>query len=206
MAVSDCIRTCRNCGAEFKRTEKGQPTKFCGHECRVNAQRARDKAYPRQPRAPAGKCSVCGRMELARGLCPKHYFRQRASGSADNYCFWCGKPHDGRFMCSDECRRSAKRAVTSRQGAIRRGRIADGDKIDPVRVFERDKWRCHLCGVLTLVGKRGTKHPRAPEVEHIIALADGGTHTWGNVACACRACNGAKGARSIGQLGLAFAA
>lgn len=43
---------------------------------------------------------------------------------------------------------------------------------------------------------------KAPELEHIIPIAMGGTHTWDNVACACRLCNQAKGARDFGQLGL----
>ena len=106
--------------------------------------------------------------------------------------------------CSAEKIRLARRVSKLRRKASHRA--ADSDSINPIRVFERDRWRCHICGVLTLQKLRGTYHDRAPELEHIVSLADGGSHTWGNVACSCRKCNQAKGSASFGQLGLRFAA
>lgn len=209
MAVSDCIRTCRNCGAHFRRTTKGQPTKFCGHDCRLKHKRAKDRVKPRStPKPKTRPCRVCGQVEMARGLCSRHYLRLISKGTTGLVCGWCGKTHDqdGKHMCSAECRAAALRARKTLLNARRRARIESGDRIDPIRVFERDGWRCHLCGISTPIAKRGTYEPNAPELDHIIALADGGQHTWGNVACACRACNGAKKAQSRGQLGLEFAA
>jgi len=127
-------------------------------------------------------------------------------------CCGCGKPHVRRLkrnrFCSLQCEADHKlkmskkhrRTAKAKRRALERSPLADN--IDPIAVFERDRWRCHLCGRKTLPSKRGTAHERAPELEHIIALADGGTHTWGNVACACRKCNMTKGASSIGQLWL----
>ena len=119
--------------------------------------------------------------------------------------------------CSDDCsaalrearrarnkRSPAARAAESRRRALARG-CNGADRIDPIRVFERDKWRCHICGVKTPKGLRGTTDALAPELEHIVSLADGGAHTWGNVACSCRKCNQSKGSASFGQLGLGFA-
>ncbi|WP_238346266.1 HNH endonuclease [Luteimonas saliphila] len=80
------------------------------------------------------------------------------------------------------------------------------DSIDPLLVFERDKWACHLCGRKTPARLRGSCDPRAPEIDHVLPLAAGGTHTWGNVKCACRECNGRKSDRPLGQLGLELAA
>lgn len=76
------------------------------------------------------------------------------------------------------------------------------DRIDPIAVFERDNWRCIHCGVRTPKRLRGTYEDKAPELDHIVSLADGGAHTWGNVGCSCRKCNLEKGAESRGQLGL----
>lgn len=102
--------------------------------------------------------------------------------------------------CIRERNRTNNRIRKLRMRAIKTG--ADADRIDPIRVFERDGWRCHICGQKTLRRYRGTQHDRAPELEHIVSFADGGTHTWGNVACACKKCNQSKGASSFGQLGL----
>jgi hypothetical protein len=107
-----------------------------------------------------------------------------------------------RIYCSDGCRQeaalSAKRAAKAKRRALTARCVAES--IDPMRVFERDGWRCHLCGRPTPARLRGTNDDRAPELDHLLPLAIGGAHTWANVACSCRACNGAKGARPLGQL------
>lgn len=105
--------------------------------------------------------------------------------------------------CILDRKRRLKRVHKLKRRASKRG--AEADRIDPIKVFERDKWRCHICGERTPQKYRGTQHDMAPELEHIVSIADGGTHTWGNVACACRRCNREKGASSFGQLGLRIA-
>lgn len=115
-------------------------------------------------------------------------------------CTGCGVPVVGllnwRRMCS-ECKAEARRKQVRIAKAARRARIKGRrrDPIDPIAVFERDGWRCYLCGDETPRFLRGTQEPSAPELEHKVALANGGTHTWDNVACSCRACNQAKGAK-----------
>jgi 5-methylcytosine-specific restriction enzyme A len=55
-----------------------------------------------------------------------------------------------------------------------------------IRVMKRDKFRCTYCGA------PGTDAEL--EVDHIIAVAKGGSHHISNLTTACRACNQAKGA------------
>lgn len=139
-------------------------------------------------------------------------------------CLVCGSNFNRRIgflrYCSDECRkigykavrkinihtekgRAARRRAKAKRKAIERG--ANGaDSIDPIAVFERDKWRCHICGVKTDRRLRGTAAALAPELDHIVTIAEGGSHTYGNVACSCRSCNHAKGSGSLGQIGFGF--
>lgn len=138
-------------------------------------------------------------------------------------CGGCGTPMVGVLewrrtceSCKSEARRlqakkyrttAAGRAQRHRDKARRRTRLSvAAEAIDPIAVFDRDKWRCRLCGVSTPRRLRGGTDDRAPELDHIVPLALGGTHTWGNVQCACRKCNGQKGATAQGQLGLPLAA
>jgi hypothetical protein len=102
------------------------------------------------------------------------------------------------------CQKRSKRIYKARRRALERG--AKADRIDPIAVFRRDKWRCKLCGVKTPQELRGTYEPNAPELDHVQSLADGGEHIWANVQCACRQCNIEKGAKSLGQFHLPFAA
>ncbi|WP_353962043.1 HNH endonuclease [Mycolicibacterium houstonense] len=76
-----------------------------------------------------------------------------------------------------------------------------GAYVEPVyrkRVFNRDGYRCHLCGKKTDQTKK-VPHPKAPTLDHIIPLASGGTHEPSNCRCACFLCNSLKGDRGGGE-------
>ncbi len=126
-------------------------------------------------------------------------------------CKGCGTPFTPvygdkrRDYCSPECRR---RTFVRIGKATRRARekAARIESVDPMKVFARDKWRCHLCGVSTPKRLRGTLDDRAPELDHVVPLAAGGAHSYANTACACRACNIKKGATPKGQPSFDFAA
>lgn len=108
--------------------------------------------------------------------------------------------HDTKIRCQ-KCQRKRDRRNhghgSNEQRAKRAGVIYQ--YIRALDVFGRDGWRCHICKRRTPPKLRGTFHPRAPELDHIIPLALGGSHTYENVKCCCRECNIAKGARPIGQ-------
>lgn len=219
---------CLGCHHKVERQVRtdGDSGKYCSRECafsvkaKVSAETAaiQDMGRRQRERAATWYATIVG-SELK--ALSRIAINIRASIAE---CGYCGKSHVRRFAfsryCSEPCSMAHKaeaaeryrqsdayKAMRRRHRARRRAleRTAVADNIDPFAVFERDKWRCHLCGGKTLKSKRGTTHDRAPELEHIIALADGGTHTWGNVACACRKCNMTKGASSAGQLGLQIA-
>ena len=63
------------------------------------------------------------------------------------------------------------------------------DRFDRAEVFERDGWKCHICGEPVAQGADGRKHPMAPTLDHIIPIALGGEHSYLNTACAHRICN-----------------
>jgi hypothetical protein len=204
---------CFNCGGTF-RPKRSHRNKFCGRDCglewtgfqaavRKNGGRV-SVSVPRKP------CAACGKKHGNTGTycgekCrPPPYVRRTQA-----VCRNCGAEFDRRddgatlYMCGDDCqdeaRTRAKRAQRKKRRALERGAKV-GVAIDPVAVFARDDWRCGICGRKTLKAKRGTIHPRAPELDHIVALANGGSHTWANVQCSCRECNGRKGASDFGQL------
>lgn len=108
----------------------------------------------------------------------------------------------------DECRQQNRLQARRKGRRIRKGierarlRFAKVERVDPMEVFDRDRWRCHLCGIKAPKRLRGTYHANAPELDHIIPLAAGGEHSMRNTACSCRKCNGAKGAKPMGQLRL----
>lgn len=98
-----------------------------------------------------------------------------------------------RLRLESEAYRATRRRHRAARRAIERG--LDAERIDPIEVLEADGWRCYICGIDTPRELRGTYEPNAPEVEHVIPLAAGGKHVRSNLRCACRSCNGIKGAK-----------
>lgn len=101
-----------------------------------------------------------------------------------------GRSAVGYAYCSRGCeRRASRRAHRDR----RRTRKAGGERVFRRKVFERDGWRCRLCGG-KVARDRAVPHPKAPTVDHIVPLAEGGQHTYLNVQTAHFICNSLKGA------------
>jgi 5-methylcytosine-specific restriction endonuclease McrA len=127
-------------------------------------------AYVERPAIYAVACPCCGVEHQAK----------RTKGNHRRLCPQCKQRNE----------MAAKRVARATRKARMRG--AGIERIDPLAVFEAEGWMCYLCGVLTDKNKRGTYDPLAPELEHVIPLSKGGTHTRDNVRCACRRCNGLK--------------
>jgi HNH endonuclease len=103
--------------------------------------------------------------------------------------------------CSARFQWRRKIATTSRRRARKFG--VAYEYINYRDIFERDRWRCQICGCKTPQAWRGTKRTQAPEIDHRVPMALGGGHVWSNVQCACRSCNAQKGARTVvGQLSM----
>ncbi len=144
---------------------------------------------------------IASAWRLAKGICHvcgEPYARLRAWQRTCSRV--CDAEHARRQV---ELVRKHRKISKAKRRAISKG--VEADSIDPIKVFERDKWRCHICGKKTRKELRGSTHADAPELEHVVSLAEGGAHTWGNVSCSCRACNCKKGAASFGQIGFGFA-
>lgn len=99
--------------------------------------------------------------------------------------------HD-QLYCSKKCKRKAK-ANSIRRRCKRYGVYYDST-VTRQKVFERDGYICQICGKPTDPGDTSWGHfgPFSPTIDHIIALKNGGAHTWGNVQCAHAICNSYK--------------
>lgn len=76
-------------------------------------------------------------------------------------------------------------------------------KIEPINskiLFEKDNWTCRMCG--TKVQKFNIYANDAAEVDHIIPISRGGTHTWDNVQTLCKICNVKKSNKTTNNLQL----
>src|SRR6266705_617820 len=73
-----------------------------------------------------------------------------------------------------------------------------------IAILARDGWRCLLCGIETPQRLRGTTHPHASEIGHIIPKCRGGDDSPENLRCECKKCNHRKGGLLDGEFGGVF--
>lgn len=120
-------------------------------------------------------------------------------------CAQCGmlviSPRPRRY-CSKRCQ---ARAAKSRHRAIKRD--AYREDVFRASIFERDGWKCQLCGkptdrdAVAPNGGQSTKRESiwAPTIDHIVPYDCGGTHEPANVQCAHFICNSRKAANGCGS-------
>lgn len=203
--------SCKQCASPFRArsSKRGQMQIYCSRQCRVDAWRIHpDRAtakrlYKAKVRRLAG---VPTRADIAKRSAAKREAIQK--GYAIRCCKQCGGVMDPDrvgyrgapsicLTCSKANAASQKRTRRSMERA--QVKAAKVEHVDPFKVFDRDGWRCHLCGCKTPKDKRGTYHPKAPELDHIVPLSKGGEHSYRNTACACRQCNASKSDKILGQ-------
>lgn len=191
---------CRSCGDLFVHRE-GHNKFFCCRECWLawNAYEHEHKEmlieYRKQRTdfAFALQRLVIGRLLFALKS------RIQSLKSAVRLCVVCGDrlKHKGSY-CSIKCYRKTQRYKDAKRIGKHRRRArehnATFERISPADIFERDGWFCRECGRQTPKDKRGSYDDDAPELDHIIPISKGGAHTWNNLQCLCRSCNGLKSA------------
>lgn len=168
-------------------------------------------------------CPVCGEMFVTasqskyvccNNTCYKQYM---AAISMERYfvpvreknpyikkiCKECGKEYEVNYMadvrvfCSDKCssRNGHRNGKARRRMRMREQYVAPVNMID---IYNRDGGVCQLCGERVDMRCK-VPHPRAATIDHIIPLAEWGTHGPKNVQLAHFMCNSAKGTRAKGS-------
>ena len=189
----------------------------CSRRCKIR--RDKDNRRSKDYRDPAGteSCVLCGESFMPPGVASGKYCSgdcEKRVSNSKRYSSSSPRPRITHFdcencgitcipgksgvdwkasrFCSFRCKRSWHR---------NRRRIPDGQFIDSVSredIFERDGWKCQLCG--GNVPKAATfPDPKSPTLDHIIPLSRGGTHESSNAQLAHFACNSAKGNRVFGD-------
>jgi hypothetical protein len=186
---------CLWCGKTFKNHKPGPCC--CSMECRraLREDARRQKLLPIPHPDPAPYC-VLPAGHPAVLLAQPEYKRLFVAGT----CARCGTPFVAHSevgiaaYCSRGCARQSskdRRRAAKRGGACERYRRVD--------IFERDGWRCHICGKMTKP-RAHYLHPLAATIDHLVPLSRGGRDAADNVACAHRKCNTDRNATGPAQL------
>ena len=191
------------------------------HKERAKAAKRLEIELDREQRALARTrpCDACGNPFVAHTALSRFCSRDCRKGSrfrrkrVERACVECGTVFMAGFSTITRCplhqKRSTRRQYRRKHGhsgKIRNRAIRFGVQyvkgISRTKLFERDGWRCVLCGCSTPKRLIGKNHPRSPTIDHIVPMSMGGAHTWDNIQLACRDCNTRKSTRTVGQLRL----
>lgn len=171
------IKTCQTCGTVFK--GKKIDAKYCSDSCFPSFNRSSEEERTKE-------CHTCGEVFVGKSKLSKY--------------------------CSDKCSKKAgNRTKEMRKGTRAEkmkanGRIDRGITIE--KLIKRDGNHCYICDIETSfqdcqpVFKYGKKIGQItglkyPTIEHVIAIDNGGTHTWDNVKVACFECNSIKSNKEL---------
>jgi hypothetical protein len=199
---------CAQCGEpciKERGREKRYAALFCSLACRDQWRLATNSnPHPTaESRAKGHAARMTPRAVAARKL------RKAARGTKGSrvgwtagQCWRCGTQFISRIgnepgrYCSDRCKQNQK---ASRGRARKRG--VEREHYSRHAIFERDGWRCRICGKLT-DRKVRFPHSTCPVIDHLIPLVDGGADTAANVATAHHLCNSTRSDRGAAQLQL----
>ena len=182
-------KVCVICGALIPKHERGGVV-YCGDECRKK--KARDYYYLHHV------------ISLERA---KKNYQATWQPTAPFACKECGEIHQPEYgdkatvFCSATCRvRDERRRGRHSNGAFKRYRVEQGgERFKVADIYERDRWTCQICH-----GKVNRRlkypHPMSASLDHITAIAKGGTHTRANVQLVHLVCNVSVGVGGVKQL------
>jgi hypothetical protein len=206
---------CAACGRRFVQPDRGAPKMYCSVKCNTKVQNRRlsRKLLPAK-RGYEKTCPQCGKDFVAirqdrtycySGWCAQAaYQARRANGEAKRQvphevtCDGCRKvftaKHPRARWCSTACAGRHANHVKSRR---RQPRITTEPYTDR-QIYERDQWRCHICGKKIDPAIK-SPDPKSASIDHLVPLALGGDDTPANVAAAHRTCNRLKATKAIGE-------
>ncbi len=197
-----CSKTCEMRGADAIRQSRGGQAAYRKSIRATLTQKAREY---RDRKAVDRRCRHCGTAFKARltgtgysSYCSMSCSKRKVSlkKSAMSYlreCARCATPFVTnrwhQIFCTSVC---SGRAHGSRRDARIRGQFVE--HVSPDLVFKADGWMCWLCGEeadRTAV----VPDPKAPTIDHLTPLSQGGEHSYANVRTAHFYCNARRGAR-----------
>ena len=160
----ETVVACGWCG-KSKPTTRAD-TEYCSRACKQDARNARVRKE-RAESKPRRKCATCGDPVPAEARVDAQY-------------------------CSDLCRRRARGGSSKARRRIEaRGSSGEIVKLRRIDIYERDGWRCQLCGK-PIDSALDYPDPRCATLDHIVPLSRGGSHQVDNLQAAHLSCNSSR--------------
>lgn len=197
-------QNCTYCGKTFSRAARGgSRAEFCSDRCKFQ-----NRLLIKRGPAPIFKCVICDCVISNDRWTPKQYCEAHRNVRIIK-CKGCTIAfigQKGTQYCSNACRgwSPKRRSISAGVGSHRRRARHYGvqyEPVDPLTVFERDRWRCGICK-RHVDSSLKYPHPKSASLDHIIPMSwriwEHG-HTYVNTRCSHLECNVRRGNRMNSQ-------
>lgn len=195
---------CVACGrtVRLRRGQHPHRAVFCSRECRERVRTLRATRECEQT-ATCEHCGAATKVFKSSGRVARWCSRackakaERMKKVQAKACEWCAQAFETartaqRFCCKDcQQQAAAKRRVTDGGGCHSRRAKKYGvrfEVIDPVTIFQRDRWMCQLC-LAPIDPSLSWPHPACATLDHKVPMSKGGDHVVENLQAAHAACN-----------------
>lgn len=184
---------------DFVSYEKGKVKIKC-KKCGFVSEKYKSTIYRSNQR-----CDNCKKIEqekrhldeLRKELC--NVLSLYAEFKKDKVCSGCGTVFhsevESKKYCCEKCKSKNKKGKSNYRQRSRHYGVKYDNTVTLAKVYKRDGGICQICGKPTDWKSNewnGTLGANYPTVDHIKALANGGSHTWDNVQLAHAFCNSCK--------------
>lgn len=189
---------CRVCGGSCLRADAISGV-YCSEDCKAKAWSGaceRCGALYENRRPGAKYCADCAYKISVEKACARSKEKYVPVTPTKHKCVFCGdtfKSSRGAKYCRHCAKKRGHGSNYQRAKMFGVKRKKFGERA----ILKRDGWRCYICGVDTPEELRGTFEDNAPEIDHVVPMSKGGSHTPDNVRCCCRRCNAAKCDREL---------
>lgn len=199
------VKYCEECKQKFIPSESN--VRFCSISCGAKASARKRPKTIKVKEVKLAYCDICGTLtQYGRKYCSEQCSKEANRQGAKAYytkhyrneeryyqCVECGKQgcstwKAAKFCCVECSIKSHKRDRRARK------RNAFVEHVYAWQLIIRDNGICQICHKpIDLTAN--VPHPLAPTVDHIIALVNGGEHSYRNCQLAHFICNSIKGDR-----------
>lgn len=192
---------CVDCGAAGEQYRQGRERLRCdpcGRAWQAKCDSQRTWSSRRMDPLPTRACGACGADYQPR----RRDQRWCSRSCKDAHHGAAFRASGGRARLSPEARERQRlywQEKNRRRRAAKRGGASEPYTL--AEIAERDRSRCALCGGRVAM-KQVVPHPKAPTIDHVVPVSEGGDDTRANVQLAHFRCNSVKGPRGSQQLAL----
>ncbi|MFJ9985286.1 HNH endonuclease [Streptomyces globisporus] len=192
--------TCAQCQRQVTVTKA--TSQYCSHQCFYDAKYGKDRPRQSSQGVAAHKRLSPRRRRAMRAI---RVAERGTAGTVPWIAGTCTRCGDAFVRRQARTVRHCSRRCQIRDKAARRRALQVGATVDAIsryRIHVRDGWTCHICGDPV---DRDAVVPdlEAPVLDHVIALAKGGSHSEGNLRTAHFYCNSVKRDLKVGWSALA---